>query len=186
MSFIGLSHVERRVSIDLYAWDEAHKARFEERLEKKILRTARKFDFLRPEQVTKVLDAAKKKHERVKTELQRYFKAHIKGIADALQLTPVTEEGDHILFIPTKSRDNFFVYFGAMTKSMVHIACWMVVPTEALGEAADAGAHKPRICFWMLNTSYAQQMAALENDGEEKNIDKLEQVLDLSEGLEYH
>jgi hypothetical protein len=37
----------------------------------------------------------------------------------------------------------------------------------------------------MLNTFYAQQMAALENNGDTKDIDKLETVLDLSEGLEY-
>ena len=185
MSFMGLSHDASRPSIDLYAWDEAHKERFEARLEKKILREARKFNFKQSPQVSGVVDAAKRVHASDKAKLQDYFNKHIEKIAKALKLTTVTEEGDNILFIPTKSRDHFFVYFGAMTESMVHIACWMVVPKDALGKAADDDAHKPRICFWMLNTSYAQQMAALEDGGGQKNIDDLEEVLDLSEGLEY-
>ena len=186
MSFVGLTDDASHPSIDLYAWDEGHKARFEARLEKKILRVARKFEFWQSAQVSKVVNTAKDKHDRVKSALQQYFKAHIKGIAQALKLTSVTEESDHILFIPTKTREHFFVYFGAMTESMVHIACWMVVPAAALGPVGDT-APKPRICFWMLNTSYAQQMSALESEGDKDklDIDELEKVLDLSEGLEY-
>jgi hypothetical protein len=37
----------------------------------------------------------------------------------------------------------------------------------------------------MLNTFYAQQMAALENNGDTKDIDELDAVLNLKEGLEY-
>jgi hypothetical protein len=171
--------------IDLYAWDEAHKERFEKRLENKILRAKRTFDLENSAQVTKVVTDAKGHHAAEKAKLHQYFNTHIDKIAGALELTPVTEASDKILFIATKARDHFFVYFGAMTAAMVHIACWMVVPAAALVSGADAAIHKPRICFWMLNTFYAQQMAALENNGDQKDIDKLETVLDLSEGLEY-
>jgi hypothetical protein len=185
MSFVGLSHDAKRDFVDLYAWDEAHKERFQERLDKKILREARKFDWNESAQVTKVVSDAKQLHAAEKAKLWEYFNTHIENIAVALELTPVTEASDKILFIPTKARDHFFVYFGAMTAAMVHIACWMVVPAAALMSPEAAVAHKPRICFWMLNTFYAQQMAALENNGDTKDIDKLETVLDLSEGLEY-
>jgi hypothetical protein len=185
MSFVGLSHDALRPSIDLYAWDEGHKAIFEARLENKILREARKFDPNQSAKVNKIVSDAKQVHATDKAKLQQYFKTHIEKIAAALKLTPVTESSDNILFIATKKRDHFFVYFGAMTETMVHIACWMVVPADALMSPEAAVAHKPRICFWMLNTFYAQQMAALENNGDTKDIDKLETVLDLSEGLEY-
>jgi hypothetical protein len=185
MSFVGLSHYALRPSIDLYAWDEAHKERFQERLDKKILRGKRTFDWNESAQVTKVVTHAKQVHAAEKVKLREYFNTHIEKIAGALELTPVTEASDKFLFIPTKARDHFFVYFGAMTAAMVHIACWMVVPAAALVSVQAAAAHKPRICFWMLNTFYAQQMAALENNGDTKDIDKLEEVLDLSEGLEY-
>ena len=182
MSFMGLSHVDTRASIDLYAWDAAHKARFEARLEKKLLRQARKFKFDAAGEVTARVDAKKAEHAADKKALQEYFNKHIKGIEEALHLKTVTEATDNILFIATKARDHFFVYFGAMSDTMVHIACWMVVPKTALGAPAD-GMHRPKICFWMLNTSYAQQMADLETG--EKDIAELERVLDLSEGLEY-
>jgi hypothetical protein len=185
MSFVGLSHDATRDFVDLYAWDEGHKASFEERLENKILREARKFDSNQSAKVNKIVSDAKRDHAAEKAKLQQYFNTHIKNIAEALELTPVTEASDNILFIPTKARDHFFVYFGAMTATMVHIACWMVVPETALVSPEAAAAHKPRICFWMLNTFYAQQMTALENEGDTKDIDKLDEVLNLSEGLEY-
>jgi hypothetical protein len=182
MSFMGLSHVAAREFVDLYAWDAAHKERFEARLEKKLLRQAREFKFDAAGEVTTRVDAKKAEHATDKKALQEYFKTHIKGIAQALKLIPVTESSDEILFIATKARDHFFVYFGAMSESMVHIACWMVVPKTARGAPADR-THRPKICFWMLNTSYAQQMADLESG--QKDSEELEQVLDLSEGLEY-
>ncbi len=182
MSFMGLSHFAARAFVDLYAWDAAHKARFEARLEKKLMRRARAFKFDVAGEVTARVDAAKREHASDKKALQQYFSTHIKGIEEALNLTTVTEATDHILFIATKPRDDFFVYFGAMSESMVHIACWMIVPKTALGAPAD-GTHRPKICFWMLNTSYAQQMADLESG--ERDIAELERVLDLSEGLEY-
>jgi len=46
-------------------------------------------------------------------------------------------------------------------------------------------APKPKICFWLLNTSYAQQLAGLERNGTQLDMDKLEESLNLSEGLEY-
>jgi hypothetical protein len=185
MSFVGLSHDAKRDFVDLYAWDEAHKERFQERLDKKILREARKFDWNESAQVTKVVSVAKRDHAVEKSKLQQYFAKNIPGIAAALKLTPVTESSDNILFIATKKRDHFFVYFGAMTETMVHIACWMVVPADALMSPEAAVAHKPRICFWMLNTFYAQQMTALENNGDQRDIDELDTVLNLKAGLEY-
>jgi hypothetical protein len=182
MSFMGLSHIATRDFVDLYAWDAAHKARFEARLENKLLRQARVHIFKEAPEVTAKVNAAKREHATDKKALQEYFKTHIKGIEEALHLKTVTEADDNILFIATKARDHFFVYFGAMSDSMVHIACWMVVPKTALGAPADR-AHRPKICFWMLNTSYAQQMADLETG--DKDIEELENVLDLSEGLEY-
>jgi len=185
MSFVELIDEDTRHVVDLYAWDEGHKARFQARLEKKILRAAREFDFKQSKQVTAVVDAAKSFHAANKIKLQEYFNTHIEKIAAALKLTPVTESSDKILFIKTKARDHFFVYFGAMTETMVHIACWMVVPAAALVSGADTANHKPRICFWMLNTFYAQQMTALENNGDQKDIDELDAVLNLKAGLEY-
>jgi hypothetical protein len=68
---------------------------------------------------------------------------------------------------------------------MVHVACWIVVPKAALevaGSAAAVKAPNPKICFWLLNTSYAQQLAGL---GVLIDVDTLERVLDLTQGLEY-
>ena len=170
MSFLGIYHDEGHTNLDFYAWDKAHKDTFEDRLAAAIAGGGT------PETIE--LDTDRR-------ILTQYFNTHMPLIAAALQLKPVTEESDHHLFIPTPSKDHVFMYFGAMTASMVHVACWIVVPKGAWEAATSAAAVKvpnPRICFWLLNTSYAQQLAGL---GVAINIDALEKVLDLTQGLEY-
>ena len=68
-----------------------------------------------------------------------------------------------------------YVYFGGMTKTLVYVACWMVVPADY--------APKPKLLFWFLNTYYAQQLESLEDT--EVQIDLLEKCTDLSSSPEY-
>jgi len=166
MSFLGIHDVDSHEHIDWYACEQHDREKFESKLEE-IIQSDNPIA--------------------TDTHLTNYFKFHMPPIAKALGLTPVTEVIDNLLFLTTKT-GNVWMYFGAMTASMVHIACWMVVPKAAL-EAQTAlntmVAPNPKICFWLLNTSYAQQLAGLENNGTKKDMETLEQSLDLSEGLEY-
>ena len=170
MSFLGIYHDVLHPNLDFYVLDYGNKNRFEAKLEAVIA------DGGNPDTIASDID---------RRIIKRYFKEHMPAIAAALQLTPVTEEIDHPLFIQTTSKDHVFMYFGAMTASMVHIACWIVVSKDALEAyalAASVEAPKPKICFWLLNTSYAQQLAGLETP---MSIEDLEKVLDLTQGLEY-
>ena len=118
-----------------------------------------------------------------KPKMREYLQDRVPSIAQSLNLTLVTDFArDHLLTV--KRDDAYFVYFGAMTKDYIHVACWLRVP---LKHNTIDNAEAPKIFFWVLHTSYAQELEALGDLVGEGKIDmiNLRRLLDLSEGIDY-
>ena len=85
-----------------------------------------------------------------------------------------------------------FVYFGAMTAELIHVACWLRVPriqsTDTLTgnpKVVVDTLNRPKIFFWVLHTSYAQELEALGEANEGVNMEAIKQHLDLTKDIEY-
>ena len=85
----------------------------------------------------------------IQTKLQAYFRGHVQSVAGNLSLQLVTDaEQAAPLMVPLD--DKMFVYFGAMTASCVHIACWLVLTPDDMGAP-------PSVCCCFLSSSYTQK-----------------------------
>jgi hypothetical protein len=118
-----------------------------------------------------------------KRVLREYLVKRVPPIAAALHVTVVTDF-DKDLLLTVKAKEAYFVYFGAMTNHYVHVACWLRIPLKY--KTIDEVAH-PKIFFWVLHTSYAQELEALGDISRVGNIDmdKVRPLLDLTDGIDY-
>ena len=154
MTFLGVRHEEEKTFIDLFAWPKPNKERFEKKLEDK-LKQKRKSG----------ISASLVYNDHI--QVRDYFHDHITKIASILDLSLVTGVDDDLLII--EDEQQHYVYFGGMTRTLVYIACWMVVPFDFQ--------NKPKLLFWFLNTYYAQQLESLEET--EVNVKELEKYANL-------
>ena len=122
---------------------------------------------------TKISEAGNAENTKVKA----FFEKHIDKIIKVLNLTLIPQKD----FLIVESNTDYFVYFGAMTKTWVYVACWMVVSKKDIeDDNADA---KPKLLFWFLNTYYVQQLQSLEQT--KINVTELERLTDLQTSPEY-
>ena len=162
MTFLGIRHEKDKKTIDLLAWPKESKEKFEKKIEEKLNEKAGDIGGVSS---SFVYDDH--------TEVKKYFETHIKEIAEVLHLTLVTEDKDDLLIIDSDTEH--YVYFGGMTKTLVYIACWMVVPNDFVAN--------PKLLFWFLNTYYAQQLENLEDIP--VDADALEGLTNLQGSPEY-
>ena len=122
--------------------------------------------------------------DRIKKTMSReYLKSKVPPIVELLNLKLVTDfDEDHLLRV--KRKNAHFVYFGAMTKEYIHVACWLRIP---LNNKTIDYVSEPKLFFWVLHTSYAQELEALGDLAGEGNIDvnALRDLLDLTDGIDY-
>jgi len=83
------------------------------------------------------------------TESQAYFRKHVQSVADNLSLKLVTD-AEQAAPLVILLGGKVFVYFGAMSKSCVHLACWLVLDAENMSKP-------PSVCCCFLNSSYTQK-----------------------------
>ena len=165
VAYIGWK--ETNELLRLYKWKEDKSIQdFNEKLHIKLSRSQRSH----PEQdITK------------KTNLRKYLNERVPPIVDFLKLTLVTNfDEDHLLTV--RQTNAYFVYFGAMTKEYIHVACWLRIPLE---NKTIAHGDSPKIFFWVLHTSYAQELEALGDLTGEMDVTALRKLLDLSDGIDY-
>ena len=162
MTFLGIRHETDKETIDLLAWPQKNKDKFEKAIEDKLKENGSTSGGVSS---SLVYDD----HAEVKT----YFENHINKIAKVLQLTLITDDRDDLLIVDGEREH--YVYFGGMTATLVYIACWMVVPKDF--------EDKPKLLFWFLNTYYAQQLENLEDVP--VNANQLEELTNLKESPEY-
>ena len=117
-----------------------------------------------------------------KSALRAYLSRVVPPIAEQLHLTMVTDlRTDHLLTV--KEENEWFVYFGAMTKTLIHVACWLQIPLDEHIQCVVS--ESPKIFFWVLHTSYAQELEALGDVKTGLTMAAVRKVLDLTEGIEY-
>ena len=165
MTFLGVRHDKTKTTIDLLAWPKASKDRFVAALDKKFEKIT-----VKPNNGGAVVKSSIEFSE--EEGVKEYFNAHITDITEALGLTCITTDEDLLI---VDSTDESYVYFGGMTKSLVYVACWMVVPSDKISS--------PKLLFWFLNTFYVQQLQSLEET--EVNIKALEACTDLSNSPDF-
>jgi len=116
-----------------------------------------------------------------KSVLRAYLNRIVPAIAEQLHLTMVTDlRTDHLLTV--KEETEWFVYFGAMTKTLIHVACWLQIPLDEHRQCVVS--ESPKIFFWVLHTSYAQELEALGDLKKGLTMTEVHNVLDLAEGIE--
>ena len=164
MTFLGIRHEPDKTTIDLLAWPKENKEMFEKKIEEKL---KEKVDTIEAGTIAKMSSSA------YDADVKTYFDTHIKKIANVLHLTLLTEDRDDLLII--YGDKEHYVYFGGMTKTLVYIACWMVVPNDFVAN--------PKLLFWFLNTYYAQQLENLEDIP--VDADALEGLTNLQGSPEY-
>ena len=96
------------------------------------------------------------------TESQAYFRKNVQNVADNLSLKLVTD-AEQAAPLVILLGGKVFVYFGAMSKSCVHLACWLVLDADNMSKA-------PSVCCCFLNSSYTQKSDELV-DIDIKNFD---------------
>ncbi len=163
MTFLGVRHDRNKKTIDLLAWPKESKDRFVAELDEKFKMTA------------KTTGDGSVTSEMVYSEdegVKEYFNTHITDITEALGLTCITTDKDLLV---VHGENESYVYFGGMTKTLVYVACWMVIPSNQK--------LKPKLLFWFLNTFYVQQLQSLE--ATEVNIVTLEASTDLSSSPDF-
>ena len=88
--------------------------------------------------------------------LRDYLKTKLPRLQEYFGFTLVTDiEKDHLLTV--RLNDGYFVYFGAMTTQLVHVACWLRLQISTKIDYSTP----PKIFFWVLHESYAQEIEAL-------------------------
>jgi hypothetical protein len=165
MTFLGVRHEKTKTTIDLLAWPKASKDSFVAALDEKFEKIT-----VKPNNGGVVVNSSLEYSE--EEGVKKYFNTHITQITDALGLTCITTDKDLLI---VDSTDESYVYFGGMTKTLVYVACWMVVPMDYKS--------KPKLLFWFLNTFYVQQLQGLE--ATEVDIGKLEECADLTSSPDF-
>ena len=96
--------------------------------------------------------------EKKKEKLRQYLEQKVPDIARILKLIVVTDfETDHLLTVQHENACS--VYFGAITEEeLIHVACWLRIPMK---QTTLIDTPHPKILFWVLHTSYAQELEAL-------------------------
>ena len=166
MTFLGIRHDSTKEHIDLVAWPKRDTEQFQADLEAK-LEASRKVN--RPTGDVRVSSSLV--YENDDESVKNYFSAHIKEVTNALSLTALTEDDDQLLIM--KSETDHYVYFGGVTKTLVYISCWMVVPQDHITNPDI----KPKLLFWFLNTLYVGQLQGLEDTAVDAN--RMERHIDL-------
>lgn len=159
MTFLGVRHEKSKATIDLLAWPKASKDRFVAALDKKFEGKTAKVNSGESQLSPTIVIP---EYEGVK----QYFNDHITVITGVLGLTCITTDEDLLI---VDGANESYVYFGGMTKTLVYVACWMVVPSDHTS--------KPKLLFWFLNTFYVQELQALEAN--DVKINALEACTDL-------
>jgi len=155
MTFLGIHHDPTKPHIDLVAWSKKNTDQFQADLEEKFKETRSAGT-----QVRALLG-----HD--EASVKQYFSNHINAVTEALSLTALTEDGDELLIM--KSGTDHYVYFGGVTRTLVYISCWMVVPKQHETNPDI----KPKLLFWFLNTLYVGQLQGLGETAVDANrIDK--------------
>jgi len=86
-------------------------------------------------------------------ESRTYFRENVGKMAENLSLTLVTDAAQvPALVVPMDGK--VFVYFGAMEKSCVHLACWLVLDLTDVTKP-------PSVCCCFLNSSFTQKSDVL-------------------------
>jgi hypothetical protein len=118
-----------------------------------------------------------------KKSLRVYLQERKKAIEKILDFTIVTDfNADHLLTLPDAKSNFMYVYFGAMTKLLISVACWLRIPM--IGKKIDMSTEKkPEIFFWVLHRSYAQDLEGL-GEGDIA-IDEFKATLKFSQSIEY-
>jgi hypothetical protein len=117
-----------------------------------------------------------------KAKLRNYLTTIVPDIVELLNVTLVTDlQKDHLL--TSKNDKYYYVYFGAMSKTLIHVACWLRIP-RGKDKQIDESV-KPKLFFWMLHQSYAQELQTLGDMSNEIDAEALKKKLDLSQGIEY-
>ena len=118
-----------------------------------------------------------------KSKMRAYLMYKVPEIVRCLNLTLVTNVlEDHLLTV--RRDDAWFVYFGAMTAEFIHVACWLRVPRKNDGNINENDGIHPKTFFWVLHTSYAQELEALGEANEGIDVDTVKKHLDLTDGIE--
>ena len=116
-----------------------------------------------------------------KNSLRGHLIGTVPAIAACLNLTVVTNfQTDHLLTV--RQKDAWFVYFGAMTAELIHVACWLRVPLTNDGHTDES--KPPKIFFWVLHTSYAQELEELGDLKDGLDMVETKKYLDLTTGIE--
>ena len=114
--------------------------------------------------------------------LRAYLIEKKQYIETILDFTIVTNfRSDPLLTL--KDKHFMYVYFGAMTNLLISVACWLRIPM--LNKQIDMDKEKkPEIFFWVLHTSYAQDLEAL---GPKDGVDlhAFKDTLEFSQSIEY-
>jgi len=165
MTLLGIHHDKNRPHIDLVAWSPEDTVQFQRDLEVKFQASP-----LKNGPAGSGLKASLDFDD--DASVRRYFTDHIALVTDALRLTALTEYDDDLLIM--KSKTDHYVYFGGVTKTLVYISCWMVVPEEHETEPEI----KPKLLFWFLNTLYVGQLQGLGETAVDANM--IEQQIDLN------
>ena len=167
MTFLGIRHDSKKDHIDLVAWSKEDTAKFQADLEAKLEAFSRNVKVPADSRVSSSLGY----NDDGETSVKDYFSANIKKVIDALSLTALTEDDDQLLIM--KSDTDHYVYFGGVTKTLVYISCWMVVPQDHITNPDI----KPKLLFWFLNTLYVGQLQGLEDTAVDAN--RIERQIDL-------
>jgi hypothetical protein len=114
--------------------------------------------------------------------VRRYLREKVPLIAADLQLRVVTDlEHDRLLTIKVDNLSkHIFVYFGALNKDWIHVACWLRLDVDN----DKITKQKPKLFFWMMEQSYAQPAEALASVAG-RAVNRLDTLLDLTDGIEY-
>jgi hypothetical protein len=116
-----------------------------------------------------------------KRRLRAYLKRIVPPIAQEFQLDVVTDfDKDHLLTVKTGSF--IFVYFGAMNKQLIFVACWLRIPVGNNKQIDET--KRPSIFFWVLHGSYAQELDAL-GSIEGVDMENMKTLLTFPESIEY-
>lgn len=113
--------------------------------------------------------------DKKRKKLRQYLQDKVPAIAKHLKLIVVTDfETDHLLTV--RHENACSVYFGAITEEeLIHVACWLRIPMK---QTTLIDTPHPKILFWVLHTSYAQELEAL-GDLEGLNPEEIRKSLDL-------
>jgi hypothetical protein len=85
---------------------------------------------------------------------QQYFQKHVESVAKNLSLDLVTDATKSALIVAMHGK--MFVYFGAMTNSCVHLACWLVLDPKNMKQP-------PGVCCCFLKSLFCMKQDAIES-----------------------